>query len=285
MYVQADGAYRTKAEDIGQFYVQNDRGDPVAPVGGDDRRNANGAPNSPCAINLYRSAQINAMAKPGYSSAQAMKALEETFAESMPREMGFDYLGMSFQEQKAQKGLPAAGDLFVFPAVRLPHPCRPVRKLVSAHQRSARHACRRIWRLYGDLDARAGEQRLRSDRSDRAYRSGGEETLSSLSSLPRDGMNRAGRAKDAALEGAQLRLRPILMTSFAFLFGDPTPGHLDGFGGPFARQIMGTTVMGGAAAASLIAIFLIPVTFYVVVRMTERRRHKKLQESEVRDDV
>ena len=55
--------------------------------------------------NLYRSAQINASAKPGYSSAQAMKALEEVFAQTMPREMGFDYLGMSFQEKKAQKGV------------------------------------------------------------------------------------------------------------------------------------------------------------------------------------
>ena len=58
--------------------------------------------------NLYRSAQINAAAAPGYSSAQAMKALEEVFAQTMPREMGFDYLGMSFQEKKAQKGVSPA---------------------------------------------------------------------------------------------------------------------------------------------------------------------------------
>ena len=57
--------------------------------------------------NLYRAAQIFGGAAPGYSSGQAMKALEDTFAETMPREMGFDYAGMSFQEQVAQKGVVA----------------------------------------------------------------------------------------------------------------------------------------------------------------------------------
>jgi HAE1 family hydrophobic/amphiphilic exporter-1 len=58
--------------------------------------------------NLYRSAQINAIANPGFSSAQAMKALEEVFGQQMPHEMGLDYIGMSFQEKKAQQGLPAS---------------------------------------------------------------------------------------------------------------------------------------------------------------------------------
>ena len=70
--------------------------------------------------NLYRSAQIIGGAAPGYSSAQAMKALEETFAQTMPREMGYDYMGMSFQEKKAQEGVPDVGDLRVLAAVRLP---------------------------------------------------------------------------------------------------------------------------------------------------------------------
>ena len=86
-------------------------------------------------------------------------------------------------------------------------------------------------------------------------------------------------ATDAALEGARLRLRPILMTSFAFLFGT-LPLAISTGSGAVARQIMGTAVMGGAAAASLIAIFLIPVTFYVVVKMTEKRRNNKKPESE-----
>ena len=106
VYVQAEGDYRTKAEDVGQFYVQNDRGDPV-PLSAVTTIESRTGPEFTMRYNLYRSAQINAMANPGYSSAQAMKALEEVFAQNMPREMGFDYLGMSFQEKKAQEGIPA----------------------------------------------------------------------------------------------------------------------------------------------------------------------------------
>jgi HAE1 family hydrophobic/amphiphilic exporter-1 len=71
---------------------------------------------------------------------------------------------------------------------------------------------------------------------------------------------------DAALEGARLRLRPILMTSFAFLLG-VLPLAFSRGAGAVARQIMGTAVMGGTMAASVIAIFLIPVTFYVVQKL------------------
>ena len=62
-------------------------------------------------FNQYRAAQINVTANPGYSSAQVMAALEEVFAETMPREMGFDYNGMSFQEKVAQEGVLGERDL------------------------------------------------------------------------------------------------------------------------------------------------------------------------------
>ena len=82
-------------------------------------------------------------------------------------------------------------------------------------------------------------------------------------------MNRGRSLDDAALEGARLRLRPILMTSFAFLLG-VLPLAFSTGAGAVARQIMGTAVMGGTTAASVIAIFLIPVTFYVVGKLSGR---------------
>jgi HAE1 family hydrophobic/amphiphilic exporter-1 len=72
---------------------------------------------------------------------------------------------------------------------------------------------------------------------------------------------------DAALEGARLRLRPILMTSFAFILGC-VPLWIATGAGSVARQIMGTTVIGGMLAASLIGIFLIPAIFYLVERLS-----------------
>lgn len=97
IYVQAEGQIRTSIDDMGQFYVRNQKGAMVPLFILATARNISG-PEFIMRYNLYRAAQINAEAAPGYSSAQAMAALEEVFHQTMPREMGFDYLGMSFQE-------------------------------------------------------------------------------------------------------------------------------------------------------------------------------------------
>ncbi|HJY20071.1 MAG TPA: efflux RND transporter permease subunit [Chthoniobacterales bacterium] len=78
---------------------------------------------------------------------------------------------------------------------------------------------------------------------------------------------------DAALEGARLRLRPILMTSFAFIFGLLPLWFATG-SGAVARRVLGSTVIGGMIAASGITIFLIPVTFYVIERLAAGRKQK-----------
>jgi HAE1 family hydrophobic/amphiphilic exporter-1 len=80
---------------------------------------------------------------------------------------------------------------------------------------------------------------------------------------------------DAALEGARLRLRPILMTSFAFIFGLMPLWFASG-SGAVARRVLGSTVIGGMIAASAIAIFLIPVTFYVIERFAAGQKEKPL---------
>jgi HAE1 family hydrophobic/amphiphilic exporter-1 len=103
VYLQADNAYRTNAEQIGQFYVRNSSSNPV-PLSAVTRIERRYGPEFTMRYNLYRSAQIQGLPAPGYSSAQAMRALEEVFAHTMPLEMGYDYLGMSFQEKKAQQG-------------------------------------------------------------------------------------------------------------------------------------------------------------------------------------
>src|SRR4029453_11618574 len=104
VYVQAEGEYRTRAENLGLFYVHNRFGESV-PLAALTATKSISGPEFTMRYNLYRSAQLNGSAAPGYSSGQAMKALEEVFAETMPREMGFDYLGISFQEQKARQGV------------------------------------------------------------------------------------------------------------------------------------------------------------------------------------
>jgi HAE1 family hydrophobic/amphiphilic exporter-1 len=267
VYVQAEGESRTKAENVGQFYVRNNRGNPV-PLSSVTSIESRTGPEFTMRYNLYRSAQINAMAKPGISSAQAMKALEEVFAETMPKEMGYDYLGMSFQEKKAQEGIPAwvifgfsLLCVFLILAALYESWSLPLSVLLVTPV-AVFGAFAAIW-LRGQAN--------------NIYAQIGLIVLIGLSAknailIVEFAKKRHEQGKsltEAALEGARLRLRPILMTSFAFVFG-VLPLALSSGAGAVARQIMGTAVMGGTIAASLIAIFLIPVTFYVVGRVSGR---------------
>src|SRR5882724_3189856 len=106
VYVEAEAPYRSNMENLGQFYVRNSGGDRV-PLSALTKFESRSGPEFTMRYNEYRSAQINGSAAPGYSSDQATAALEEVFTQTMPREMGFDYMGMSYQEQKARQGVPA----------------------------------------------------------------------------------------------------------------------------------------------------------------------------------
>src|SRR5713101_2700610 len=104
VYIEAEGDYRTDAKNVGQFFVRNANGTPV-PLDAISTIKDIAGPEFTLRYNEYRSAQINGAAAPGYSSNQAMNALEEVFRQTMPKEMGYDYLGISYQEKKAQQGV------------------------------------------------------------------------------------------------------------------------------------------------------------------------------------
>jgi HAE1 family hydrophobic/amphiphilic exporter-1 len=275
VYLQAEGDYRNKAKDIGQFYVTNPHGNMVPLSTLVNLRNITG-PEFLMRYNEYTGAQINATAAPGISSGQAMKVMEEVFAQTMPREMGFDYMGMSFQEQKAAQGVPAAAVfglslLFVF--------------LILA-------ALYESWSLpfsvlLGTPIAVAGAFLALMSRhfENNVYAQIGMIMLIGLAAknailIVEFAKNEHERGKpliQAALDGAQLRLRPILMTSFAFILGCIPLWTAKG-SGAIGRRILGTVVIGGMSAASLIAIFLIPVTYAVAEGISYRlRRRPQLQ--------
>jgi hydrophobic/amphiphilic exporter-1 (mainly G- bacteria), HAE1 family len=232
--------------------------------------------------NLFRCAQINGAAAPGYSSDQAMAALEQVFSQTMPREMGYDYLGISYQEKKAQQGVPQAAIfglslLFVFLILAALYESwiLPFSVLLSTPV-AVFGAFAVLWlrRVFVSALYPPFMVQIETD----IYSQIGLVMLIGLAAknailiveFAKDQHEQGKPLVDAALEGARLRLRPILMTSFAFIFGCIPLWTASG-AGAVARQIMGTTVIGGMLAASAIGIFFIPAIFYVVLR---RQEHK-----------
>jgi HAE1 family hydrophobic/amphiphilic exporter-1 len=272
VYVQAEGDYRTRAENLGLFYVRNHNGEAV-PLATLTSTKAISGPEFTMRYNLYRSTQIIGAAASGYSSAQAMKALEEVFAQTMPPEMGYDYLGMSFQEKKAQQGVPPGAIfglsfLFVFLILAalyeswsLPFSVllgTPVAVFGAFLALAARHMVNNVFAQIGlvMLIGLAAKNAILIVEFARLEYEKGTSLI------------------EAALNGARIRLRPILMTSFAFILGTVPLGLATG-AGAVARRIIGTVVIGGMLAATCIAVCLIPVTFYVIEKLATRAKRQE----------
>ncbi len=272
VYIEAEGEYRTDAKNVGQFFVRNANNDSV-PLDAVASIEQVSGPEFTLRYNEYRSAQINGSAAPGYSSLQAMSALEETFRQTMPHEMGYDYLGISFQEKKAQQGVPPAAVfglsiLFVFLILAALYESWSLPFSVLLGTPIA------VLGAFATLFLRGMQNNI--------YAQIGLIMLIGLAAknailiveFAKDEYEKGKPLIDAALEGARLRLRPILMTSFAFIFGCLPLWFATG-SGAVARRVLGSTVIGGMIAASAIAIFLIPVTFYVIERLFADRKREK----------
>jgi HAE1 family hydrophobic/amphiphilic exporter-1 len=255
--------------------VRNTKGNPVPLSAFIDIERAYG-PEFTQRYNLYRCTQLNVTANPGFSSFQVMKALEDVFASKMPNTMGYDYLGMSFQEKSAQKGVPPAvifglSLLFVFLILAAQYEswALPFSVLLSTPVA-----------VFGAFLMLFGRQL-----ENNVYAQIGLVMLIGLAAknailIVEFARAEQGRGKpliEATLEGARLRLRPILMTSFAFILGC-VPLWLAEGAGAVSRQIIGTAVIGGMLAASFIGIFLIPALFYLVEKFTGRKREIKPEE-------
>jgi HAE1 family hydrophobic/amphiphilic exporter-1 len=274
VYIEAEAQDRADVNNVGRFYVLNNKGESV-PLSTLTTINSRVGPEFTQRFNEYRSAQLNGSAAPGFSADQATATLEEVFRETMPREMGFDYSGISFQEQKAREGVPPSvvfglSLLFVFLILAALYESwsLPFSVLLSTPV-AVFGAFALLWlrRVVLGYFLPPYLVQIESD----VYSQIGLVMLIGLAAknailiveFAKDGYEKGEPLVNAALEGARLRLRPILMTSFAFILGCVPLWTATG-AGAIARQIMGTTVIGGMIAASAIGIFFVPAIFYMV---------------------
>jgi HAE1 family hydrophobic/amphiphilic exporter-1 len=278
VYVQAEGEFRTRAENVGQFYVRNAAGHPVPLSTLVTMKQVNG-PEFTMRFNEYRAAQINGSLAPGYTTRQGMRALEDVFAQTMSGDMGFDYSGISFQEKVAQEGIPPTAVfgfsllvVFLLLAAQYESWTLPFGVLLGTPI-AVLGAVGALWLARFELDvfSQIGLVMVIGLAAKNAIL---------IVEFSKEDYERGSSLVDAALAGARVRLRPILMTAFAFIFG-VLPLVISQGAGANSRRILGTTVLGGMLAATLIAIFIIPVTFYVSERFRRKPENARLPKEAV----
>ncbi len=260
--VQATPDYRRAADDMKSFYVRNARGE-MMPLSTFVNVRATTGPEYTVRFNLYRSAEIIGAAASGYSSGQALAALEEVAAQTLPPEIGYAWNALSYQEKAAQGGTTRVLGLslvfvFLILAALYESWSLPFSVLLSTP--------------VAVLGALLGLASRRFDFN--VYAQIGLVMLVGLTAknailiveFAKERLAEGRSVVDAALEGARLRLRPILMTSFAFIFGC-LPLWMAGGAGAAARRMLGTTVVAGMSAATLLGIFLVPALFVAFERL------------------
>jgi len=267
VFLQAEGEDRVSEADIARYYVRNGRGEMVPLSTLSSMRQTTG-PEFTNRFDVYRAAQVFGAAAPGYSSGQALTALEQVAYQVLPREMGYEFSDLSYQEKNAsgRAGVIFAlsfAVVFLILAALYESWSLPLSVLLSVPV-AVLGAFLGLFVRHFDLDvfAQIGLAMLVGLAAKNAIL---------IVEFARDEMRKGRPLVEAALEGARLRLRPILMTSFAFIFGMVPLWIASGAGG-VSRRILGTVVISGMLAATAVGIFIIPVLFVIVEQLSNRRR-------------
>jgi HAE1 family hydrophobic/amphiphilic exporter-1 len=273
VYLQAEPEYRVSADKINSFYVRNSKGE-MAPLASLVSVKRVSGPEYTNRFNLFRTIQINGSPAPGYSSGQAMAAMEQVATEVLPAGMGYAWSDMSFQEKKAEGGQAIVFGMSIFCVFLI---------LAALYESWSLPFSVLLSVPVAVLGANAGLLLRKLDNN--VFAQIGLVMLIGLTAknailivefaILENKNNKKGLV-EAALEGARLRLRPILMTSFAFILGCVPLWTAKG-AGAIGRRVLGSSVITGMTTATVLGVFFVPVLYVVVERLAGKEKKEALE--------
>lgn len=280
-YIQAESSYRQSADDLSSYYVMSNRGESIPLSSFVTISDTTGVEYSG-AFNLYTSAMVMGSAAKGYSSGDAMNALEEVADQVLPADMGYAWSGMSYQERKASSGtifayLSALLFIFLVLAALYESWTLPFSVLLGVP-----------FALFGALLFTSLAHLLNPNYIDNIFLQVSMIMLIGLSAKNAiliieyaDGLFMQGATlKDAAIGAARLRVRPILMTSMAFILGVMPLVFATG-SNAIARNVMGLSLVGGVMVATLLGLVVYPLLYITIGKISNfDKRLKKLKQEE-----
>ncbi|MBR5895815.1 MAG: efflux RND transporter permease subunit [Akkermansia sp.] len=267
VYMQAEATSRMQVEQLSGFYLPGADGQQVPLDSLVDVQFTYG-PQFIMRQNMYNAAMLNVGAASGYTSEQVMAALEQCFARTMPEDMGYSYSGMSYQQKKAAEGVSLVGIFaisgifaYLLLAALYESWALPLSIVLSVPV-AILGALGTLWLTGMELDlyAEIGLIMLIGLAAKNAIL---------VVEFAQDRLAEGMPLLQATLAGAKARLRPILMTSFAFILGC-VPLALATGPGAEARRSIGITVIGGMTTATLIGILFIPFSYYLIAKMRRK---------------
>jgi HAE1 family hydrophobic/amphiphilic exporter-1 len=280
-YIQAEPQYRVDEKQISNFFIKNDQGlmvplatlAAIVPISGPDYTNR---------FNLYRSVEVTGAPAAGYTSAQAMAALEEVAAEVLPQDMGYAWNAMSFQEKQASGSL---GIILTFSLILV--------FLILAAQYESWSLPLSIllgtpFAIFGALLALWASRLFSPTFENNIFAQVSFVMLIGMAAknailiveFANEEFKKGLSLLDAAINAAKSRFRPILMTAFSFIFG-VFPLVIASGSGAESRKVMGMALLGGMSLATILGVFLYPMLFVFIGKIAgyEKKRELAAQES------
>ncbi len=273
VYVQADAQYRSNPEDIGKLYVRS-QNDQMIPMSNLVKVTSTTGAQTINHYNLYRSIEINGQTAPGYSSGQALDAMEEVAKDTLPRTFGYEWAGISAEEKESGGQAPlifGLGLVFVLLvlAAQYENYIDPLIIMLSVPLAILGALSAQYLRgLENDVFCQVGLVMLIGLASKNAIL-----IVEFANQLREEGLS----ISKAALRASEERLRPILMTALSTLLGI-FPLLIATGAGAGSRQSLGTAVFGGMFVATFLSLFVVPVLYIVIVSLREQFMPSKREE-------